>query len=132
MRYRSEIEYCEDCALPATSYSVLASHYETPQHITRVADVRLEDYHKYQNTARHDALRYIVKRYKRTVQRPILSTATVESVIRALGDELECNAYRLITPQLEALIEILRRHTPDLFQERQHFWVMVLLGSDRT
>ena len=102
------------------------------QHITRVADVRLEDYHKYQNTARHDALRYIVKVYKRTVQRPILSTATVESVIRVLGDELECNAYQLITPQLEALVDILEQHTPDLFQERQHFWTMVLLGSDRT
>jgi len=129
--YYSELEQCPACVQPYTGVTELTHHLETAKHIAYVADIPLEKHNLYHNSPRHDAMRYILKMYRLKSDSPLLSTATVESVLRVIENEIELDTDKLITPQIEALIGILQRHAPKYYQQREHFWAMTLLGSIR-
>ena len=125
----SEIERCSACGEPADNMTQLIEHYETIPHIAEMYQLRECVLREQFNSARHDAIRYIVLTYRNKTGRLLSSFIPLEPVIRTAGDDLQYHTHKLISPQLEQLVDVLQLHTPDYYEKTKAFWAMQLLAA---
>jgi hypothetical protein len=126
---QSEIERCSACEEPALNSVLLIEHYKTIPHIAEMYKLPKRTLEEQLNSRRHDAIRYIVKAYRRKTGLMLGSFIPLEPVIRFVGDDLRHQIHKLILPQLEQLVDVLQLHVPDYYEETKEFWVMRLLAA---
>jgi len=127
--FQSEIECCSECGKPAHNVSLLIEHYKSIPHIAEMYKLPKRALEEQLNSRRHDAIRYIVKAYRHKTGRMLSSFIPLEPVIRAAGDDLQYQTHKLILPQLEQLVDVIQRHTPDYYEKTKEFWAMQLLAA---
>ena len=127
--YQSEVERCSECSEPAFNVSLLIEHYKSIPHIAAMYKLPKRALEEQLNSRRHDAIRYIVKAYRHKTGRMLSSFIPLEPVIRFVGDDLKYQIHKLISPQLEQLVDVLQLHTPDYYEKTKAFWAMRLLAA---